>query len=62
MRANDNWPNAARVSRARIPMRIGGTLVLAALACLNPATSQQQAHEFRVRISVNLVQVDATRH
>ncbi|PYT30587.1 MAG: hypothetical protein DMG57_07755 [Acidobacteria bacterium] len=45
-----------------VRIRIKGALVLAALACLNPATSQQQAHEFRVRISVNLVQVDATRH
>src|SRR5437879_7956169 len=58
MRANGKRPNANRVSRSRIRIWIKGALVVTALACLKPATPQQQTSpEFRVRVSVNLVQV-----
>ena len=60
IRPNGRRSNVACVS-CSIRLRIKGALVLAALACLNPATPQQQTSpEFRVRVSVNLVQVDAT--
>jgi hypothetical protein len=57
-----NWSNSARVSHSGMwSVQLKCAVVLAGLACLKPATPQQQPPtEFRVRVAVKLVQVDAT--
>lgn len=57
-----NRSNSARVSHSGIwSVQLKCAVVLAGLACLKPATPQQQPPtEFRVRVAVKLVQVDAT--
>src|SRR5690349_19664394 len=57
-----NRSNSARVSHSGMwSVQLKCAVVLAGLACLKPATPQQQPPtEFRVRVAVKLVQVDAT--
>ncbi len=58
-----NLEDQTCILRSRLHTRLRCVLALVAFVCLETATPQQQPSpppDFRIRISVNLVQVEAT--